>query len=65
MSMPNMNDPVDALAHALSEIMNDAAPMGWEKYRGHARCLLGIFDLSAKEGSFLFDKYNKAFPSRH
>ena len=30
----------DRLAHILSEIMNDNAPIGWERYRGPATCLL-------------------------
>lgn len=59
---PNMDDPVDSLAHALSEIMNDAAPMGWEKYRSAADCLLACFDIGAKPGSPTFNIHKTALP---
>lgn len=35
-----MNDPLDEIAHILSEIMNDNAPIGWERYRGFAGFVL-------------------------
>ena len=44
---PNMEDPVDRLAHYLSEIHNDNAPLGWERYRSTAECLIRKFDLEA------------------
>lgn len=39
-SRPNMNDATDRLAHMLSEMHNDNAPIGWERYRGLANLLL-------------------------
>lgn len=59
---PDMDDPIDSLAHALSEIMNDAAPIGWSNYRGAARCLLANFDIGAKPGSATFDTHKAALP---
>ena len=35
---------IDQMAHILSEIMNDNAPIGWERYRGFAACLLANKD---------------------
>lgn len=40
-SVPNMSIPGDRIAHLLSELHNDNAPMGWEQYKGVA---LGLFD---------------------
>jgi len=40
-----MNDAVDRMAHYLSELHNDNAPMGWERYRTTAVCLIKKFDL--------------------
>lgn len=34
------DSPEERLAFILSEIMDDSAPIGWEKYRGAACCLL-------------------------
>lgn len=64
MKWPNMNDPVDALAHCLSEIIDDGAPIGWEKHRGTARCLLGIFRIEARaeKDAWIKDKYGEVFP---
>ena len=42
---PDMKDPVDRLAHYLSEVHNDAAPIGWRSYRFLAKCLIDKFDL--------------------
>lgn len=44
-SRPNMADPVDRLAHYLSEVHNDSAPMGWETYRPLAISLIRKFDI--------------------
>lgn len=38
-------DLEDRLAHILSEISNDAAPIGWTKYRFEAGCLLAAEDV--------------------
>jgi hypothetical protein len=61
---PKMEDPIDALAHCLSEIIDDAAPIGWEKHRGTAKCLLGIFELRARseKDQWIKDKYGETFP---
>lgn len=37
------------LAFALSEIMNDGAPLGWGYYIFSAKCLLANFDIKKKE----------------
>lgn len=37
---PNMNDATDRLAHMLSEMHNDSAPIGWQRYRGLANLLM-------------------------
>jgi hypothetical protein len=37
---PNMSDPVDRLAHYLSELHNDNAPIGWERYSFMAKALI-------------------------
>lgn len=42
-------DPVDSLAFALSEIMNDNAPIGWSKYRPHAANLLANYYIAPKQ----------------
>lgn len=41
-------NPEWELAFALSEIMNDNAPIGWGKYIGPAKCLLSIYDIRRK-----------------
>ena len=41
-------NPVDELAFTLSEIMNDNAPIGWTRYRGHAQCLLDNYEIKRK-----------------
>jgi hypothetical protein len=41
-------NPEWRLAFVLSEIQNDSAPIGWSKYLGAAKCLLGAFDISPK-----------------
>lgn len=38
------------VAHTLSEILNDNAPIGWFKYVGTAKCLLAAYDMRRKEG---------------
>jgi hypothetical protein len=41
-------NPIWDLAFVLSEIQNDAAPMGWSKYIWVAECLLAAFDITRK-----------------
>lgn len=36
------------VAWVLSEILNDAAPIGWSRYIGAAQCLLAEFDMKPK-----------------
>jgi len=44
-TQPDMTKAVDRLAHYLSEIHNDNAPMGWERYRSLASALLRKFPM--------------------
>jgi len=44
-TQPDMTNPTDRLAHYLSELHNDNAPLGWERYRFMANCLLDKFAL--------------------
>lgn len=37
---PDMTSAKDRLAHMLSEMHNDNAPLGWENYRGLATLLM-------------------------
>ena len=41
--------PVWDLAFVLSEIQNDAAPVGWGKYIWVAECLLATFKVERKD----------------
>lgn len=41
-------NPEWELAFALSEILNDNAPIGWSKYISVARCLLASYNISQK-----------------
>lgn len=41
-------NPVWELAHSLSEIMNDNAPLGWSKYIFAAECLLSNYTIERK-----------------
>jgi hypothetical protein len=43
---PDLTDPTDRLAHWMSEMVNDNAPLGWEKYRVLAIAVAGKFDIS-------------------
>ena len=43
------------LAFVLSEIQNDAAPIGWSRYVLAAKCLLGAFDVRRKGVSAWID----------
>ena len=45
-SRPNFDDPTDRLAHLLSELHNDNAPIGWERYRFTAKALIDRFNLA-------------------
>ena len=42
-------NPVWDLAFTMSEIMNDAAPIGWWKYAFAAECLLKHYDITPKK----------------
>lgn len=37
---PDKSDPVDLVAHVLSELYNDNAPLGWERYKGAAETIV-------------------------
>lgn len=57
-SRPDMTDPTDRLAHMLSEMHNDAAPIGWERYRSLAKMLMAkfpIIDIVRDEKFFEWD----------
>ena len=45
---PSKNNIEDYLAWVLSEIRNDNAPIGWEKHKPTAKCLLGTFEINVK-----------------
>jgi hypothetical protein len=45
-SKPNMDDATDRLAHMLSEMHNDRAPIGWERYRSLANLLMAKFPIA-------------------
>ncbi len=44
-TVPDDTNPRDRLAHMLSEMHNDNAPIGWERYRGLASLLLLKFPI--------------------
>jgi len=44
-TLPDMNNPIDRLAHMLSEMHNDSAPLGWERYRSLASLLMSKFPI--------------------
>lgn len=44
-SRPDMTNATDRLAHMLSEMHNDSAPMGWERYRSLANLLMAKFPI--------------------
>ena len=39
-TQPDLTNTVERLAHILSEMHNDSAPIGWERYRTLASLLL-------------------------
>ena len=43
---PDMTDATDRLAHMLSEMHNDNAPIGWERYRSLAGMLMAKFPIT-------------------
>jgi hypothetical protein len=45
-SKPDMNSETDRLAHMLSEMHNDNAPLGWEHYRFLANLLMAKFPIA-------------------
>jgi hypothetical protein len=38
--MPDLNKPEEALAHYLSEWLNDSAPIGWRRYLPVAQAMI-------------------------
>lgn len=44
-SRPDMKNATDRLAHMLSEMHNDRAPIGWERYRSLASLLMAKFPI--------------------
>jgi hypothetical protein len=60
-SRPDTTSKQDALAHSISEIDNDRAPLGWEKYRGLAGCLLAMYDIKPKETHPDFERFKEAW----
>ncbi len=42
-------NPEWQLAFSLSEIMNDAAPIGWNSYIWLAKCLLSNYEVKKKD----------------
>lgn len=46
-SKTDMTNPTDRLAHMLSEMHNDRAPIGWERYRSLANMLMAKFPIEA------------------
>lgn len=43
---PDMTNTTDRLAHWLSEVHNDTAPIGWERYRTLAHLLLRKLEIA-------------------
>ena len=46
-SKPDMANATDRLAHMLSEMHNDRAPIGWERYRSLANLLMSKFPIES------------------
>lgn len=46
-SKPDMANATDRLAHMLSEMHNDRAPIGWERYRSLANLLMAKFPIES------------------
>jgi hypothetical protein len=47
MQQPDFAKTIDRLAHILSEMHNDLAPIGWERYRSLATLLLAKLPIKA------------------
>jgi hypothetical protein len=47
------SNPTWHLAWVLSELLNDNAPIGWQKYIWVAECLLATFDITKKEPKYI------------
>lgn len=43
---PDMTNATDRLAHMLSEMHNNSAPIGWERYRSLANLLMVKFPIT-------------------
>lgn len=54
----NLINSTDRLAFLLSELHNDNAPIGWEKYRGLASLLLAKFPIKDIVNSDRFFDYD-------
>lgn len=46
-SSPDTTNSTDRLAHMLSEMHNDSAPLGWERYRALANLLFAKFPIES------------------
>lgn len=57
-SRPNMSDTTDRLAHMLSEMHNESAPIGWERYRFLANLLLAKLPIRATVMDERFEDHN-------
>lgn len=44
-SKPDLTNATDRLAHMLSEMHNERAPIGWERYRSLANLLMAKFPI--------------------
>lgn len=65
-SQPDMTDATDRLAHMLSEMHNDRAPLGWERYRSLANLLMAKFPIEniVRDERFFDPSYQPGRKSR-
>ena len=63
---PDMSNPIDRLAHLLSEIHNPNAPIGWNTYRGMASLLMDKFDIldTVMDKRFLYPEFRAGNDAR-
>lgn len=57
-SKPDMTRATDRLAHLLSEMHNDNAPLGWERYRPLASMLMMKLPISSTVKDERFTDHN-------
>lgn len=57
-SAPDFTKATDRLAHILSEMHNDNAPLGWERYRGLANMLMWKLPITETVMDERFMDYN-------